>query len=198
MTADGLQTPARERQEGAATSARAATAAEIDQAFDATGALAGTKLLVEITLVLFEYVRLVAKEHREDRKLARMLEELSMLAREAKIRNENEAIDAGMREAGEKAKNLMDAAAMALAMGCIGGLVQIAGVDSPSPAVPSFTGAIATVTHSVAKYQEMSAEAARLEIEARNRGRQAYNQTMKDAIRKLLCQIEELNRALNL
>ena len=198
MTADGSQTPAGERQEAAATPARAATAAEIDKAFDAVGALAGTKLLVEITLVLFEYVRLVAKEHREDGKLARMLAELSMLANEAKIRTDNETIEAAMREAGEKAKNLMDAAVMTLVTGCIGGLVQIAGVDSPSPAVPSFTGAIATVTNSVAKYQEVSAEAARLEIEARNRGRQAYNQTMNDAIRKLLCQIEELNRALHL
>src|SRR5690349_13670305 len=77
--------------------------------------------------VMLEYQSMMNKEHLEDARMTEQDQALLTRIREAKLAMENAAIDAGMREAREKALNLMEAATLQLVTGIIGGMVQLAG-----------------------------------------------------------------------
>jgi hypothetical protein len=85
--------------------------------------------------VLVAYAAAVAKEAREDKKLVRTAKDLERTLKGAELALANEAIDAGLREAKEKADIAMEAAWIGLAMGVAQGLIQV------GAAAGSFAGA---------------------------------------------------------
>jgi hypothetical protein len=86
--------------------------------------------------VMMEYMKMVQKEARADRKITADSGKQALAAKSSKLAQDNAQIDAKMREAKEKAQNLMDAATTGMAMGVSQGLVQVgaagAGLASPT------------------------------------------------------------------
>lgn len=66
---------------------------------------------------MMAYLKMVMKEAREDRNLARAEKELELGARGEKLGLDNASIEQGMAEAGEKADQAMDAATTSMVMG---------------------------------------------------------------------------------
>jgi hypothetical protein len=78
----------------------------------------------EMFAVLMQYLKLVQKEAKENRRLADASVRLSNSAKASKLAQDNATLDKGMEEAKEKAQNLMAAATTGLVMGAVGGAVQ--------------------------------------------------------------------------
>jgi hypothetical protein len=75
--------------------------------------------------IMVAYAAAASKEAREDRKLTRTPKDLELTLKGAGLVLQNEAIDAGMREAKEKADAALEAATLGLVMGLAQGLIQI-------------------------------------------------------------------------
>lgn len=99
-----------------------------------------------IFLVLLEYQKLLNKEAREDKKQARESKQLSMQAKAGKLALDNKSIDANMREAEQKATNLMNAATAAMTTGVVAGGLQTVG---GARVAPTHTPTPAPVSHGI-------------------------------------------------
>jgi hypothetical protein len=87
----------------------------------------GTSDMRSLVLAALEYQKIAEKEVREDAKLAKGAAALALLAKASKLALDNKSIEEGMKEADEKAQNLMEAAVISLWTGVIGGLIQMGG-----------------------------------------------------------------------
>lgn len=83
-------------------------------------------------VMMMEYMKMVQKEAREDRKITADSGKQALAAKSSKLAQANAQIDAKMREAKEKAQNLMDAATTGMAIGVSQGLVQVGAAGFPS------------------------------------------------------------------
>lgn len=78
-----------------------------------------------IFVVMMEYLKMLQKEAREDRKTARTEAELSLAAKAGKIDQEEAKIEAQKREAEERFQHAMTAANSEMAMGIASGLASV-------------------------------------------------------------------------
>ncbi len=98
-----------------------------------------------IFALLMAYQKMLNKEAREDKKSAIRDAKTARDAKAAKLRSDDHAIEAQMREAQAKAQSAMDAATAALVTGVASGAQQVAGgtLISPTP-TPTPRGLVQT------------------------------------------------------
>jgi hypothetical protein len=79
----------------------------------------------DIFACMMAYQKMMNKEAREDRRMQSHMKRLMLASKEEKLKMDNERIDAGMKEAREKADAAMNAATTELVLAIASGLVQI-------------------------------------------------------------------------
>lgn len=136
----------------------------------------------DLFMVMLEYMRMQAKETREDRTVSRQDTRLKLAEKEGKLKTDNKQIDQQTEEARQKAEQQMNAARIAFWLGIV------------NPQSAGSTGVTATKKEDSVKFRVT--KPARVPAEKGGSGNDSGDQQKKlnDAVNKLLAQISNLSR----
>lgn len=152
----------------------------------------------ELFVAMIAYLKMVNKEVREDAKIARQNKQTELSAKESKLELENAKIDQQKNEARERYEHAMDAATIEMVLG----IVSVSGAGS----IQSQAGSTKTTSVKPTKIDSPRLINSQVNLKDNNiykdqtgtKESEAHKKAQKDAIKKLLDQLAELNKRVQL
>jgi hypothetical protein len=170
----------------------------------------GADPTMELFMVLMAYQKMINKEAREDKKIARMEKNMELAAKEEKLKTDNVKIDQQKKEADEKADNAMTGAQTNLWIGIVNGNSAITneGFQQSNQKIstvnlsPAITQKIDSPKTNAKNSEHMQKQIDKQEKQAANKDEtkksMADQETaMKDAVKKLQDQMAQMKPNLN-
>jgi hypothetical protein len=156
----------------------------------------------ELMIIMMAYQRLLNKEAREDKKIAGENKRLAMIAKEEKLKADNAKIDQMKQESQEKADNKMTAANNELWIGIVSGnytLAAAGGFEQGKTKQQVNNNAFPKVDSPKLRLTNINNELKTQQTEKKEADKSREHQNaMKDAVKKLIDQMGEINRSIRL
>lgn len=155
----------------------------------------------DLFVAMMAYQKMVNKEIREDAKITRENKQSELNAKESKLELENAKIDQVKNEAGEKYEHAMDAATIEMVLGTVStaaastsSIQNQAGSNSKTTLVRPTKIDSPRLTNSQVNLKDKNI----YKEQTGTKESEAHKKAQKDAIKKLLNQLTELNRRVQL